>query len=573
MLADHLPLDVPLLASIPARWIDQLEVANPHIWNLGSFKKVAARGLSLLISVTVFPLFLGLDGIYYSVKTLTQYSWTWLQSCCGNSGANWDSAVKCKEVALKCFRGMAAVPTALVWRDMVSNHFLPELASERIRRPKGGLYPVVADIRRPQSVEELQALIKENPDKHFSISGAGYCQGKQTLPPRSTDIMIDMTLINSVKIDPERQVAVVGGGATWGPIEIAANAYGLALLVRQASNPFSAAGSLGADCHGWDPLAGTLANTVNAITIVNAQGELQRLTPDDELFGYVAGGYGWFGVVVEMELQLTPNEELFDVSDNVAIEDYPRYFREQVQRNPNVKLHLYRLSLEKGRLFQEGWAESYTSLRPAGRVEAFEDEPERGTTMERIMVQAARLSDRARNWYWKNERKAMTSIRRGTRNQFMRPKINAALVNNSRARTEWLQEYFLPEEQIVPFLKYLASVLNQNEVSLLNASVRFVPQTHRTVMGYAAQGDRYAVVLYFTQCLNDQDIAKTEKWIRQVVDRLGDMGGTFYLPYAQVATPNQFKRCHPAWKKVQEMKLKIDPDFVFHNGLFQHYFA
>jgi FAD/FMN-containing dehydrogenase len=137
--------------------------------------------------------------------------------------------------------------------------------------------------------------------------GTGMSQGKQAISHRNDNIVINTRLMNEILIDPKAKIAKVGPGATWCDIQKTANTTGLAVRVMQASNIFSIGGSLSVNCHGWDHKSGSLRNTVAAISIINSKGQLLRLTPNDELFDYVIGGYGWFGVIVEAEIFLTEN--------------------------------------------------------------------------------------------------------------------------------------------------------------------------------------------------------------------------------------------------------------------------
>lgn len=476
---------------------------------------------------------------------------------------------------MKCLRGMATFAVGAVWPDIVSNHFLPERRADGKIHPTGRLYSAAAEIKTPATKEEVQQIVKEalKQGKKVSIAGAGFSQGKQTLPTSETDVHINMKGLNTVEIDKEKKSARVGGGAIWQTIQDEADKQGLALPVMQASNVFSVGGSLSANCHGWDHTRGPLANTINSITIVNAEGELQILTPQDDLFRYVVGGYGMFGVIVEAEIQLTDNEVLFDCSEEVPIKDYYQYFKEKVQVNPSIKMHLYRLGLKYGKLLQEGWAQNYTTAAPAGPTEELTNEAVRGSLADRILIQVARNSPTARNLWWKRERKNLQKITKATRNQIMRPKINGAFVNNSVARTEWLQEYFVSGEKLAGFIEFLGKVLDKNKVPLFNASVRFVTKDERAELGYATQGDRFAVVLFFSQSLNKKEIARTKRWVQQVINELIKIDGTYYLPYMHFATPEQFRQCYPQWEKVKAKKEEYDPKGLFDNGLFQDYFV
>ncbi len=96
------------------------------------------------------------------------------------------------------------------------------------------------------------------------------------------------------------------------------------------------------NCHGWDHRAGTLGETIRSITIVDADGELKTLKPDDELFRCVVGGFGGFGVIVEVEIELAPNDFLTEWGEQLPPKEYLSYFRNKVQTDDDIAMHLYR---------------------------------------------------------------------------------------------------------------------------------------------------------------------------------------------------------------------------------------
>ena len=371
------------------------------------------------------------------------------------------------------------------------------------------------------------------------------------------------------------KIAIVGGGAVWYKIQQEANKHHLALKVMQASNVFSVGGSIGTNIHGWDHQTGMLSNTILEMTIVNAQGVRQVLTPSDDLFHHICGGLGLFGVVVEAKIQLTDNIKLCEQGYEIAPHDYPNYFRSTVLTNDSHKMHLYRLSLDPKHLLQSGVAVSYveTEKKPSSSPYLKIEAPS-GTRFNRVMINLARRLGFVRKMYWEMERKRLVANTSTpmTVNEIMQPPINA-MFNPAVSESEWLQEYFLPEESLAAFLADLGELLTQNQVVLLNASVRFVKQNNKSPLSYALSGDRYAVVLCFNQSLNEQALIQAQKWLRQSQALVIQHGGSYYLPYQHVSSPEDFCASYPRAAEALAKKTEVDPMTRFTSGFYQKYLS
>ena len=525
-------------------------VANDWILNKcsqSSFLKPLSWGLTRIISLGVFPLCAATDLAL-------------------NVGTNNREGVK------SCFLGLLASPAGILSPDLVTHHFLPIQEQAEKVVPYGKLYERRAYQFFPKSVQEVQEIIllaaAEN--KTLSVMGAGMSQGAQAISTKEEQIVLQTSEFCQIEIDPIRKVAKVGVGATWEDLQQEANRHSLAVKVMQASNIFSIGGSLSANCHGWDHHAGTVKETVLSLTIVNPEGQVVVLTPKDALFHYVIGGYGGFGVILEAEIQLTDNLYLFEKGEEVSPENYYAYFLNEIKEHDQIDMHLYRLSLEPKALFKNGVAVNYFRLSNEPTESPLSVESVMGSRLDRAKLHAVRRLPWVRHYAWSKEKREALRGKTGTRNALMRPPINP-IFNSSALDTEWLQEYFIPGEQLASFLHYLAAVLQKNHVSVFNASVRYVKQDPDTALGYAADGDRFAVVLFFNQKLSKEAIDKTARWVQQVNSYLIDHGGSYYLPYQPFATLEQFRKCYPRWKDVKEMQQRVDPQGLFRNGLYEKY--
>ncbi|MEJ2086399.1 MAG: FAD-binding oxidoreductase [Acidobacteriota bacterium] len=141
-------------------------------------------------------------------------------------------------------------------------------------------------------------------DLLLSVKGGGHSYAANTVADGG--LLIDLSAMNDVEVDPERKRVRVGAGARWGVVDAATQQHGLATVGGTVSTVGVAGFTLGGGSGYLSRKYGMAVDNLLAAEVVTAAGERVRASADEhpDLFWALRGGSGNFGVVTAFELAL-----------------------------------------------------------------------------------------------------------------------------------------------------------------------------------------------------------------------------------------------------------------------------
>ncbi len=163
-----------------------------------------------------------------------------------------------------------------------------------------------AVIARCASAKEVAAAIQFGRDQRLEISVRGGGHSFAGFAVCDDGLMIDLSGMRQVAVDPAARRAVCGGGATWGDLDAATQAHGLAVTGGFISHTGIGGLTLGGGIGWLTRKAGLSSDNLISVEVVTADGRIRRVSADEnaDLFWAIRGGGGNFGVVTSFEYRL-----------------------------------------------------------------------------------------------------------------------------------------------------------------------------------------------------------------------------------------------------------------------------
>jgi FAD/FMN-containing dehydrogenase len=126
-------------------------------------------------------------------------------------------------------------------------------------------------------------------------------------------IVVDLSAMREVRVDPQTRTATAQGGATWGDFNDATHEHGLAttggIISTTGVGGLTLGGGIGYLARGFglscDNLVSARVVTADGRTLVASE------TENDDLFWAIRGGGGNFGVATSLEFRLHPLSEIY----------------------------------------------------------------------------------------------------------------------------------------------------------------------------------------------------------------------------------------------------------------------
>jgi len=437
---------------------------------------------------------------------------------------------------------------------------------------------------RPASTAAVQRIVRRANDEGTAISIAGgrHAMGGQQFG--GDTLLIDTAGLNRViAFDPEEGTVTVEAGIQWPKLipEVIERQHGAPLQwgIRQkqtGADRLSLGGALAANAHGRGLSYKPLIDDIESFVLVDAAGELRRCSRSDnrELFRLAVGGYGLFGIVVQVTLRLSPRTklrrdvEIIDVEDLMAgfearIADGFLYGDFQFSTDPDSEDFLRRgvfacyrpvdsgtpVSGDQRELSREDWL-SLLHLGHTDRAKAFE-------------VYARHYLATSGQIYWSDSHQLGTYI--DDYHKLLDRQLGA-----TTPASEMITEIYVPRDRLADFMSAVRRDFLQHEVDFIYGTIRLIERDQESFLAWAREP--YACIVFNLHVPHSTaGVKKATADFRRLIDRGLERNGSYFLTYHRWAARAQVEAAYPQFAEFLHLKRHYDPDERFQSSWYRHH--
>ncbi len=438
------------------------------------------------------------------------------------------------------------------------------------------------ELLAPRDLEELAAIVRRaaRERRPISVSGCRHSMGGQQFAADS--IGIDTRrLARVVSFDPERGLIEAEAGIQWPRLiewylekqRGRARPWGIAQK-QTGADTFTLGGSLSSNIHGRGLTMPPMIANVDSFTLLNAEGRSVPCSREKnpELFRLAIGGYGLFGLITRVTLQLVPRRRLRRRVEIVSADALMKRFEEKIAAGFLYGDFQFSIDEKAPGFLRTGVFSCYEPFEEEATMTA----PKRLRNEEWLDLLALAYTDRAQAF----QRYAQYYL--GTDGQSYwsdTNQLSAYLPSYAQKLRETIggpessliiSELYVPRPKLAEFLAAAANLLRDGAAPVIYGTVRLIEKDEESFLPWAKES--YACVIFNLLARHSASgLPAAAQSFRGLIDLAVARGGSYYLTYHRFATREQVVACYPAFPKFLELKKQHDPAGLFQSDWYRHY--
>ena len=449
----------------------------------------------------------------------------------------------------------------------------------------------VHHIAKPGGVDALAELIAQAraDDRAISVAGGRHAMGGQQFPEGG--VLLDTRDLNRVlDFDRDAGTMTVEAGIQWpqlitwmaeqqAPARVDAGTRTWGIVQKQTgADRLSLGGALACNAHGRGLALKPIVDQVRWFDLLDASGTVRRCsrTENVELFRHAIGGYGLFGVVARLQLQLRPRVKVRRVVELAETSSIVERFEERIREGYLYGDYQFTTDAGRDSFLRRGVFSTYQPVDPGTPLTT---NPTRFNPEDwaRLTMFAHRYKRRAFEVYSRRYLATSGQI------YWADSQLSAAYVDNYHAdidralearvaATEMITEIYVTRTELPVFMESARDALRKRAANVVYGTVRMIEKDDESVLAWAQA--RYACVIFNIHIEHEPTrIDAAAEAFRDLIDLGLAHGGRYYLTYHRWARRDQVERAYPQMRAFLARKRMYDPEGRFESTWHRHHVA
>lgn len=441
----------------------------------------------------------------------------------------------------------------------------------------------VARIERPETIDGIRSVVRRAARQGLGVAVAGgrHAMGGQAFARDA--VLLDMRSLNRITaFDAATGVIEAQAGIQWpdlfrGYFALQAGKPVWGLRQKQTgADRLTLGGAVAANIHGRGLGMAPFSQDVLALTVVDADGEVHRVSRCEhpQWFSLIVGGYGLFGVVVSVSLQLCERHKVRRVVETATVEQVVGRLTQQQRAGCRYGDFQFDIDPHGAGFLNRGIVSCYQPVAddtpiPVRQLRLSREDWGRLLVLAHTDKAAAyrQFTDfylrSSGQVYWSDTHQLNIYL-----DDYHRA-VDKAL-GRSCPGSEMITELYVPPAQLPAFMQAAAMLLRLRKADVVYGTVRMTEADGDSFLPWARQ--RFAcVILNLHIDHTDAAIDHAAGTFRALIDLATNLSGSYYLTYHRWARPDQLLRCYPQFPDFLAHKRAFDPSERFTSDWYRHH--
>jgi FAD/FMN-containing dehydrogenase len=437
---------------------------------------------------------------------------------------------------------------------------------------------------QPESLVQLSEIIKTAAARKLKLSVAGgrHAMGGQQF--LQNGLLVDMTALDRVlEFDPLNGTVRAEAGVTWPrflqqleELQPAAEPFWTFAQKQTGADNLTLGGAIAANIHGRGLTMKPFVSDVISLDLVGLDGRLVRCSRSEnpELFRLVIGGYGLFGVVYAVTLQLVRREVVQRLVKIGLVDELIPAFDEAIRSGCLYGDFQFAIDPRSDDFLRRGVFAVYKTV-PGGRIP---DGPQKSLSpadWERMFYLAHANKARVYTEYTAYYKSTHGQLYFSDRHQlsYYPEGYHASLDQKLGAAcpgSEMISELYVPRANLSAFLCSVRIFARRYGWNIIYGTIRLIERDTETFLAWASES--WACVV-FNICVEHSrtGLEQARSAFRNLIQIAMNYGGSYYLTYHKWATSDQLLACYPQFPEFLAHKRRFDPDEIFVSNWYLNY--